>query len=75
MKPYWTHADGMTSWYRVHVREKNYSVKVEESPFEEDVAITEIKPSLVASGWTIPIEYDSNPFSAMMRYQENGKDV
>ena len=43
MKPYWTHADGTTSWYRVHVLEKNYSVKVAESPFEEDVAITEIK--------------------------------
>jgi outer membrane protein OmpA-like peptidoglycan-associated protein len=34
-----------------------------------------IKPALVAGGWTIPIEYDSNPFSAMMRYQKNGKDV
>jgi len=34
-----------------------------------------IKPSLIAGGWTIPIEYDSNPFSAMMRYQKNGKDV
>jgi len=43
MKPYWTHADGMTSWYRVHILDKNYSVKVTESPFEEDVAITEIK--------------------------------
>ena len=43
IEPYWTHSDGMTSWYRVHVREKNYSVKVTESPFEEDVAITEIR--------------------------------
>ena len=34
-----------------------------------------IKPSLVAGGWTIPIEYDSNPFSVMMRYQKSGKDV
>ena len=34
-----------------------------------------IKPALVAGGWTIPVEYDSNPFSAMMRYQKNGKDV
>ena len=34
-----------------------------------------IKPSLLAGGWTIPVEYDSNPFSAMMRYQKNGKDV
>lgn len=34
-----------------------------------------IKPSLVAGGWTVPIEYDSNPFSAMMRYQKDGKDV
>lgn len=34
-----------------------------------------IKPSLAASGWTFPVEYDENPFSAMMRYQKNGKDV
>jgi outer membrane protein OmpA-like peptidoglycan-associated protein len=34
-----------------------------------------IKASLIAGGWTIPIEYDSNPFSAMMRYQKDGKDV
>ena len=34
-----------------------------------------IKPSLVASGWTIPVEYDENPFSAMMRYQKDGKDT
>jgi OOP family OmpA-OmpF porin len=34
-----------------------------------------IKPSLIAGGWTIPIEYDSNPFSAMMRYQKDGRDV
>lgn len=43
MKPYWTDPDGMTSWYRVHILEKNYSVKVIESPFEDDVVITEIK--------------------------------
>lgn len=43
MKPYWTHSDGMTSWYRVHVLDKNYSVKIEESPFEEDVVITEVR--------------------------------
>ncbi|HEY2071709.1 MAG TPA: OmpA family protein [Rhizomicrobium sp.] len=34
-----------------------------------------IKPSLAASGWTFPDEYDSNPFSAMMRYQKDGKDT
>lgn len=34
-----------------------------------------LKPSLVAAGWTIPQEYDSNPFSAMMRYQKDGHDV
>ena len=34
-----------------------------------------IKPSLLAGGWTVPEEYDSNPFSAMMRYQRDGKDV
>ena len=34
-----------------------------------------LKPSLVAGGWTIPVEYDSNPFSSMMRYQKDGRDV
>jgi outer membrane protein OmpA-like peptidoglycan-associated protein len=34
-----------------------------------------LKPALVASGWTIPVEYDSNPFSSMMRYQKDGHDV
>jgi OOP family OmpA-OmpF porin len=34
-----------------------------------------LKPSLIAAGWTIPIEYDSNPFSSMMRYQKDGRDV
>jgi OmpA-OmpF porin, OOP family len=38
-------------------------------------AWAKIKPALLAGGWTIPVEYDSNPFSAMMRYQKNGKDV
>jgi outer membrane protein OmpA-like peptidoglycan-associated protein len=38
-------------------------------------AWTPIKAALVAGGWTIPIEYDSNPFSVMMRYQKGGKDV
>lgn len=38
-------------------------------------AWAKIKPALIAGGWTIPVEYDSNPFSAMMRYQKNGKDV
>ncbi len=43
MKAYWTHPDGSCAWYRVHIHEKNYSVKVTESPFEEDVAVTEIR--------------------------------
>lgn len=43
MKAYWTHPDGSFAWYRVHIYEKNYSVKVTESPFEEDVAVTEIR--------------------------------
>jgi hypothetical protein len=43
MKPYWTHEDGMTAWYRVHILDRNYSVKVIDSPFEEDVTISEIK--------------------------------
>jgi OmpA-OmpF porin, OOP family len=34
-----------------------------------------LKPSLVAGGWSIPVEYDSNPFSSMMRYQKDGRDV
>ena len=43
IKPYWAHPDGSSAWYRVHIHEKNYSVKVIESPFEEDVVISEIK--------------------------------
>jgi len=35
----------------------------------------QLKPSLLTGGWTIPIEYDSNPFSAMMRYQRDGRDT
>ena len=34
-----------------------------------------IKPALLQGGWTIPDEYDQNPFSAIMRYQKSGKDV
>jgi len=34
-----------------------------------------IKPSLLAGGWTVPDEYDENPFSASLRYQKDGKDV
>ncbi len=36
MTPYWTSSDGTTHWYRVHILEKNYSVKVVESPFDGD---------------------------------------
>ena len=43
MTPYWTSPDGTTAWYRVHILDKNYSVKVTESPFEEDVKIIEVK--------------------------------
>lgn len=42
MKPFWTHPDGMTCWYRIHILDKNYSVKVVESPFDDD-EITEIR--------------------------------
>ena len=42
MNPYWTSPDGMTHWYRVHILERNYSVKVVESPFDGD-EITEVK--------------------------------
>ena len=63
MKPFWTDPDGMTAWYRVHVLDKNYSVKVVESPFEEDVEITEIKQEWsggTSSARTIQagVEYD-----------------
>ena len=34
-----------------------------------------IKPHLLQGGWTIPDEYDQNPFNAVMRYQRDGKDV
>lgn len=42
MTPYWTSPDGDTHWYRVHILEKNYSVKVVESPFDDD-EIVEVK--------------------------------
>ncbi|MEO5624375.1 MAG: OmpA family protein [Dokdonella sp.] len=35
----------------------------------------QLKPVLIAGGWTIPIEYDSNPFSAMMLFQKEGHDT
>ena len=34
-----------------------------------------IKPALLQGGWTIADEYNENPFSAVMRYQKDGKDV
>jgi OOP family OmpA-OmpF porin len=34
-----------------------------------------VKPSLLKAGWTITSEYDSNPYSVMMRYQAKGKDA
>jgi outer membrane protein OmpA-like peptidoglycan-associated protein len=34
-----------------------------------------MKPALLQGGWTVPDEYDENPFSATMRYQKDGKDV
>lgn len=40
MKPFWT--DDETAWYRIHLGEKNYSVKASEDPFGE-VQILEIK--------------------------------
>ena len=40
MKPFWT--DGETSWYRVHLVDRNYSVKASEDPFGE-IQILEIK--------------------------------
>lgn len=43
MTPFWTDSEGFTSWYRIHILDKNYSVKVVESPFEEDGSIVEVK--------------------------------
>lgn len=40
MQAYWTQGD--ISWYRVHLADKNYSVKASEDPFG-DVSILEIK--------------------------------
>lgn len=40
MQPFWT--DGESAWYRVHLGEKNYSVKASEDPFGE-IEILEIK--------------------------------
>ena len=43
MDPYWTSSDGQSAWYRVHILEKNYSVKIVEDPFEEEGMITEVR--------------------------------
>jgi hypothetical protein len=40
MKPYWT--DGESAWYRIHLAERNYSVKASEDPFGE-VSILQVK--------------------------------
>lgn len=40
MHAYWTQGD--VSWYRVHLADKNYSVKASEDPFG-DITILEIK--------------------------------
>lgn len=34
-----------------------------------------IKAALIAGGWTIPDEWDSNPYSVTMHYQKDGKDT
>jgi outer membrane protein OmpA-like peptidoglycan-associated protein len=34
-----------------------------------------LKPIFTGQGWTVSVEYDSNPFSAMLRRQKDGKDV
>lgn len=36
---------------------------------------TAVKPSRLKAGWSITSEYDSNPFSVMMRSQKNGNDA
>ncbi|MBV9991742.1 MAG: OmpA family protein [Alphaproteobacteria bacterium] len=34
-----------------------------------------VKQVFVSQGWNVSVEYDSNPFSAMVRRQKDGKDV
>lgn len=40
MQAYWSKGD--TAWYRLHLADKNYSVKTSEDPFG-DITILEIK--------------------------------
>ena len=40
MRSFWT--DGESSWYRIHLAEKNYSVKASEDPFGE-VSILQVQ--------------------------------
>lgn len=58
---------------------KHWAAPLELTHPPKDIAGKDIwalmKPALIAGGWTIPVEYDSNPFSSMMRYQKDGKDV
>jgi hypothetical protein len=43
IEPFWTATDGLSAWYRVHILEKNYSVKIVQDPFEEDGLIAEVR--------------------------------
>lgn len=40
MKPFWT--DGESSWYRIHLADRNYSLKVSEDPFG-DVSFLQVQ--------------------------------
>jgi hypothetical protein len=40
MKPFWT--DGESAWYRIHLAERNYSVKASDDPFG-DISILQVQ--------------------------------
>jgi outer membrane protein OmpA-like peptidoglycan-associated protein len=52
----------------------NLSISGKDSAKGKDI-FTAIKPALIAQGWVVSVEYDNNPFSAMLRYQKDGKDT
>jgi outer membrane protein OmpA-like peptidoglycan-associated protein len=54
----------------------NLSVKgVPDSMPGKQIWATKLKPIFLNQGWVVSVEYDTNPFSAMLRRQKDGKDV
>lgn len=53
----------------------NMSVSGMDNATGKQIWDAKVKQVFVRQGWTVSVEYDSNPFSAMLRRQKDGKDV